>query len=410
MARKPTYEELEQRVNELEKGAIELKQAEEEKKELEAQLQQAQGLEAIGTLAGGVAHDLNNLFMAIQSNAFLILSDIGSTHPHYEFLTNIKDQVKNGARLTRQLLGYARKGRYYVEPINLNELVEKASDTISTTRKDISVHRELSEDLFGIEADWSQIEQVLLNLFLNAGDAMPGGGDLILKTTNVTDKDMQGKLYDPKPGSYVMLTVTDTGAGMDKKTSDRIFGTKEMGSIKGTGLGLASVYGIVKGHGGYIDVESEKGQGTTFTVYLPATEKKVEETVKPPEQIIKGTGIVLLVDDEDRIIDVGAKVLKKFGYTVLEARGGREAIEIYKEYGDLIDLVILDMIMPGMNGGEAYDRMKEINPKVKVLLSSGYSIDSGAKEILNRGCNGFIQKPFSMKKLSQAIREVLDKK
>jgi nitrogen-specific signal transduction histidine kinase/CheY-like chemotaxis protein len=408
MARKPTYEELEQRVKELEKGAIELTQAEEEKKELEAQR-----LEAIGTLAGGVAHDLNNLLMAIQSNAFLILSDIGSTHPHYQFLTNIKDQVKNGARLTRQLLGYARKGRYYVEPINLNELVEKASDTISTTRKDISVHRELSEDLFGIEADWSQIEQVLLNLFVNAGDAMPGGGDLILKTTNVTDKHMQGKLYDPRPGSYVMLTVTDTGAGMDKKTQERIFepffSTKEMGSIKGTGLGLASVYGIVKGHGGYIDVESEQGHGTTFTVYLPATEKKVEETLKPTEQIIKGTGIVLLVDDEDRIIDVGVKVLKKFGYTVLEARGGREAIEVYKEYGDLIDLVILDMIMPGIDGGEAYDRIKEINPKVKVLLSSGYSIDGGAKEILNRGCNGFIQKPFSMKELSQAIRNVLGK-
>jgi CheY-like chemotaxis protein len=183
-----------------------------------------------------------------------------------------------------------------------------------------------------------------------------------------------------------------------------------MGSSKGTGLGLASVYGVIEGHGGYIDVDSELGRGTTFAIYLPATEKKVEKTVTTAEQIIKGTETILLVDDEDRVLDVGTKVLKRLGYTVLEARDGKEAIEIYKENKDKIALVLLDMVMPRMGGGEAYDRMKEINPKVKVLLSSGYDLDSEAKEILARGCNAFIQKPFGMQELSQNIREILDKK
>ncbi len=389
----------------------ERKQAEEEKKKLEAQLQRAQKMEAIGTLAGGIAHDFNNLLMSIQGNASITLFDIDATHPHYENLKNIEKQVKRGATLTRQLLGYARKGKYEMQPVDLNRLVEEISETFGRTRKGITIHRDLAENLFAIEADEAQIEQVLLNMYVNAGDAMPGGGDLILKTMNVTHKDMKDELYDAKPGNYVLLEVTDTGPGIDKETVERIFDpfftTKEMG--RGTGLGLSSVYGIIKGHGGYIDVDSEIDRGTTFSIYLPATDKEAEETVKAAEQIIKGSGTVLLVDDEAMVLDVGVKMLKRLGYTVLEAKGGREAVEIYKANGNKIDLVILDMIMPNMGGGEAYDKMKEINPNVKVLLSSGYSVDSEAKEILTRGCDGFIQKPFTMKELSQSIREVTGK-
>ena len=388
------------------------KRVEKEKKDLEARLQQAHKMEAIGTLAGGIAHDFNNLLMAIGGNVSLMLFDMDSSHPFYRFLTSIQEDVTSGAELTGQILGYARKGRYDPKPINLNEWVAKVSDIIVTTRKDTSVHRTLAEDLFAIEADQVQIQQVLMNLFVNAADAMPGGGDLILKTANVTDKNLQEKIYVVKPGNYVRLTVSDTGKGMDKEILDRIFEpfytTKELG--RGTGLGLASAYGIIKGHGGYIDVESEKGRGTTFTVYLPATEKRVEKTVTTPAQIIKGTETVLLVDDEARIIEVGTKELIKLGYTVLEARDGREAVEVYRDNKDKIDLVILDIVMPHMGGGEAFDRMKEINPKVKVLLSSGYSIDSQAKEILKRGCDAFLQKPYSINELSQKIRGVLDKK
>ena len=399
-------------------GAVEValeiterKRAEEEKKKLAAQLQQAHKMEAIGTLAGGIAHDFNNLLMGIQGNASLMLMDMDSTHPHYEQLKKIEKQVKSATRLTSQLLGYARKGKYRVKSINLNQAVSETSNTFSRIRKDITIYRELAENLFSIEADQGQIEQVLLNLLINAGDAMPGGGDLILKTMNTTHEDMKGKLHDPKPGNYVLLKVTDTGTGMHEKTVkcvfDPFFTTKEMG--RGTGLGLASAYGIIKSHRGYIDVESQKGRGTTFTIYLPESKKSVEKTVESAKQIIKGTGTILFVDDEPMNLDIGVKLLKSLGYSVLEANGGRDAIEVYKSNKDKIDMVILDMIMPEMGGSEAYDRMKEINPDVKVLLSSGYSIDGQAKKILERGCDAFIQKPFTMKQLSQYIRQIMDK-
>ena len=389
----------------------ERKEAEEAKARLEIQLSHAQKMEAIGTLSGGIAHDFNNLLMGIQGNISLMLMDIDSTHPYYERLKNIEDQVQSGARLTSHLLGYARKGRYQTKPFNLNKLVKELSETFGRTRKEITIHQELATELFAVEGDQGQIEQVVLNLYVNAADAMPDGGDLILKTMNLTHKDIKGKLYDPKPGNYVLLMVADTGTGMDEKDIKRIFDpfftTKEMG--RGTGLGLASAYGIIKGHGGYIDVESEKGHGTTFRIYLPATEKKVETSVKTAEQIIVGTGTILLVDDEAMVLDVGVKVLERLGYTVLQAKGGREAVGVYEQNQDKIDMVILDMIMPDIGGGETYDKIKVINPNVKILLSSGYSIDGQAKEILARGCNGFIQKPFTMKELSQNMSKVLGK-
>ena len=388
------------------------KKAEEAKAKLEAQLRHAQKMEAIGTLAGGIAHDINNLLMGIQGNVSLVVMDMDSTHSHYERLKKIENQIQSGARLTSQLLGYARKGRYQVKPIKLNHLVSETSDTFGRTRKEITIHRELAEDLFAIEADQGQIEQVLLNLFVNAGDAMPGGGDLFLKTMNATHNDMKGRLYDPKPGNYVLLRVTDTGTGMDEKTMERIFDpfftTKEMG--RGTGLGLASAYGIIKNHGGYIDVDSIQGQGATFSIYLPASKRGVQKSVKIAERLIKGTGTVLLVDDEEIILEVGRELLEAIGYRVLAAKDGKEAVQVYEKNRDEIDIVLLDIVMPNMGGGEAYDRMKKINPDVKVLLLSGYSINGGAREILKRGCDGFIQKPFDMKQLSQSIRNILDKR
>ncbi len=340
-----------------------------------------------------------------------MVMDMDSTHPYHDRLKNIEKQVQSGARLTSHLLGYARKGRYEVKPLDLNKLVEETCETFGRTKREITIHQELAENLFAIEADQDQIEQVLLNLFVNAADAMHGGGNLILKTMNVTHNNMQGKLYDPKPGNYALLMVTDTGMGMDKEIMERIFDpfftTKEMG--RGTGLGLASTYGIIKGHDGYIDVESRERHGATFSVYLPASEKRIQKTVKAAEQFIKRTGTVLLVDDEEVILEVGQELLEAMGYRVLLARHGKKAIEVYKKHQDEIDLVLLDMVMPNMGGGETYDRMKEINPDIKVLLSSGFSIDGEATEILERGCNGFIQKPFTIKDLCGKIEKILEK-
>jgi PAS domain S-box-containing protein len=388
------------------------KRMEEEKQALEAQLQYAQKMESLGTLAGGLAHNFNNLLMAIIGNASVMLLDVDLNHPHYRNLKSIEKQVLNGSKLTRQLLGYAREGRYELKPINLNQLVKETADTFGTTRKEIIVHQEFAENLNRVEVDQGQIEQVLLNLYVNAADAMPGGGDLFIKTMNVTNKDMRGKPYAPKPGNYVLLTVRDTGSGMDKKTMDRIFDPffTTKGLAQGTGLGLASAYGIIKGHGGYIDVFSKKGKGATFEIYLPATKKAAEEEKELSGEFVEAQDTVLLVDDEEFVLDAGEQMLRRLGYEVLVANSGQEALALYEKNHAKIDMVLLDMVMPGMGGGETYDRMREIDPTVKVLLSSGYSIDGEATEILERGCDGFIQKPFDLGTLSQDVREILDKK
>jgi two-component system cell cycle sensor histidine kinase/response regulator CckA len=380
-----------------------------DRKRLELQLRQAQKMEAIGTLAGGIAHDFNNLLMGILGHVSLMLWDMEEGDAQYERLKGVESLVQSASRLTSQLLGYARKGKYELRVLDLNELVASTSETFGRTRKDVVIHRELFGGLRGVEVDRGQMEQVLFNLYVNAADAMVGGGQLRLKTGDVTDVQMRGRGYEVAAGEYVVLSVSDTGIGMDGGTMERIFDpfftTKEVGT--GTGLGLASVYGIVKGHGGYIDVESEVGEGTTFRLYLPATDKAVEGAMRSSEAPRGGSETILLVDDEDFVLEVGARLLEALGYEVFQARSGGEAVEIYGAHKGVIDLVVLDMVMPGMGGGETYDRLKEIDPQVKVILSSGYSIDGQAKQILQRGCQGFIQKPFGIKELSGKIREVL---
>lgn len=388
----------------------ERKQTEEEKHKLENQLQQASKMESIGTLAGGIAHDFNNILMGIQGNASLMLLKIESDHPNYEKIKNIEKYVQNGTELTKQLLGFARRGKYLIKATDLNEIIEKSSSLFARTKKEIRVHTELSEDLWSAEVDRGQIEQVLLNLYVNAWQAMSTGGDLYLQTENIILDRSYLKPYKVEPGRYVKISVSDTGVGIDKETQERIFEpfftTKEMG--RGTGLGLASVYGIIKSHGGYINVYSEKEKGTVFTIYLPASEKiALKEIESGPAAIIKGSGTILLIDDEEMILDVGIELLEELGYTVKSAMSGPEAIDVFKEERGKIDLIIMDMIMPGMGGGETFDRLKEIDPDIKVLLSSGYSINGQATKILRRGCDGFIQKPFNMNQLAEKVQRIL---
>ena len=390
----------------------ELHQAHQNKDRLEAQLQQAQRMESMGKLAGGIAHDFNNLLMAIQGRTSVMLMKKDSSHPDIEHLRGIEGHVESAADLTKQLLGFARGGKYEVKPTALNELIKKQNRMFGRTRKEVYIREKYEENLWAVEVDRGQMQQVLLNLYINAWQAMPGGGDLYLKTENVTLDENYVKPFSIEPGRYVKISVTDTGVGMDKVTRERIFDpfftTKGIG--KGTGLGLASVYGIIKNHGGFINVYSEKGEGSAFNIYLPVSSAEVTREKEPDKDILNGSEAILLVDDEEMITEVGEELLNALGYRVLTAKGGREAIEVYEKNRDGIDLVILDMIMPDMNGGDTFDRLREINGDINVILSSGYSINGQAQEILDRGCNGFIQKPFNMKQLSQKLREVLDDK
>jgi PAS domain S-box-containing protein len=383
-----------------------------QEKKLESQVFTAQKMEAVGTLASGIAHDFNNLLMGVQGYVSLLLLDPDGRAPNgqAENLKRIEELVRSGSALTAQLLAFARKGKYEAKPSDLNAILERTVDMFGRTKKEVNHHKRLARDLWPVEADRGQIEQVFLNLFVNAWQAMPGGGDLYLETRNVTLGADYLKPFFVKPGNYVKISVTDTGVGMDKQTQLRIFEpfftTKELG--RGTGLGLATVYGIIKNHGGHINVYSEKGRGTTFTVYLPASAKEVRDEKRAAPGVLWGKETILLVDDEETIIEVVAKALKMTGYNPLVARSGSEAVEKYRALAEKIDLVVLDLIMPGMGGGAAYDRLKEINPAVKVILSSGYSLDGEASRILEKGCRGFIQKPFGIHELSQKIREVLD--
>jgi signal transduction histidine kinase/CheY-like chemotaxis protein len=387
----------------------EIKTLQEEHAKIESQLHQARKMEAIGTLAGGIAHDFNNLLMGIQGYTSLMLMDMPPGSPNHDRLKSIEQVIERGAELTSKILGYARKGRFENRVMELNPLISETAETIGRTRKNMTLRLNLDKALYPIEADTSQIQQVLFNLFINASDAMPQGGVLAVSTANTTDSSIKSDLFTATPGRYVCLTVSDTGVGIDKNHIDRIFEpfftTKEMG--RGTGLGLASVYGIVKSHGGYIEVMSEKGQGALFTVYLPATDKspKHPDPSKTPTPSYKG--IVLLVDDEPMILQVGKLMLEKLGFSVFCASNGKAAVALYEKHANEVTLVILDMIMPGMSGGETYDTLAGMNKTVKTILSSGYSMDGQAREIMEKGCSGFIQKPFTLEQLSAKIKEVL---
>ncbi|HTZ38866.1 MAG TPA: PAS domain S-box protein [Syntrophales bacterium] len=380
-------------------------------RQLEAQFLQAQKMEAIGTLAGGIAHDFNNLLMGIQGHVSLMLMDVKDEHPHSAHLTGIENMIRSGATLTRQLLGFARGGKYEVKPTDLNDLLQKSSEMFGRTKKEIKITRREQESTWVVDADRGQIEQVFLNMYVNAWQAMPGGGELILSTENVILDELFVKPHRMQPGRYVKISITDTGIGMDEATRQRafepFFTTKGRG--RGTGLGLASAYGIVKNHGGTITLYSERGHGTTFNIYLPVSASATVADAPLERQVLKGTETILLVDDEDIVLDVSVEVLRTLGYRVLAARSGSEAIEIYRQKIEEIDMVILDMIMPEMGGGRVFDAMKGINASVKVLLASGYSLNGQASHILSRGCGGFIQKPFSIIDLSKKIREILGK-
>jgi signal transduction histidine kinase/CheY-like chemotaxis protein len=399
----------------------EQKKAVEDQKYLQLRLQlvESQKMEAIGTLAGGIAHDFNNILAGILGGLTLIDLDLGATDEKKASVQEMMGLVRRGSDLTRQLLGFARRGKYDIRRLDLARVVTKTSAMFGRTRKELTIRLDFPPGLRAVLMDRTQLEQVLLNLFVNAAHAMPGGGVLSVSAENqeaTKDATKDGTKEGTNPpadgagtGNFVKLVVRDTGTGMDAATQARIFEPffTTKGPGQGTGLGLASVYGIVKSHEGFITVKSAPGQGTAFSVYLPATDQPSNEDRTPAVVIERGAGTIMIVDDEPPVLDMLTRLLKKIGYQVLSASSGHAAVELVRQYGKAISLVILDMIMPEMSGSQTYDALREVRPDLKVLVSSGYSMEEQARDMLGRGCRGFIQKPFDIAALSSTLRALV---
>ncbi len=392
---------------------VEIGQDVTERIRLEGQLFQAQKMESIGTLAGGIAHDFNNLLTVIQGYSELLLAAADESAPEYADLQAIHLAATRGADLVQSILTFSRRIESQPRPIDLNEEVRHAGKLLNRTLpKMIDIQLDLADDLSLVYADPGQVEQVLLNLAINARDAMPNGGTFRIRTRNgALDEDYCAVSFDATPGDYVLLTVSDTGHGMERDVVDRIFepfySTKKPG--QGTGLGLAMVFGIVKGHGGHITCHSEIGVGTEFCIYLPVISQVVtEEETSQKEGPVSGTETLLLVDDEKLIRDLGTRLLTSVGYKILSAEHGKEALEIYQEIGSEIALVILDLIMPVMGGKECLDALLTINPEVKVLIASGIVAAAESRDLVQNKAKGFVSKPFEKGNLLKAVREILD--
>ncbi len=387
--------------------------ARQERKRLEMQVRLLQRFEAIGRLAGGIAHDFNNVIGAIMGWAEMGYAEAPPGSRFAERFQRIRDQAERAAGLTRQLLAFARRQLLQPRNVDLNKLVtESVSLLEKVIGEQIVVSIVLAQDLEPIWADPAQIEQVLMNLCLNARDAMPQGGELRIETATAEI----GEVDDPlrafaRPGRYALLSVSDTGTGMDTATLEHIFEpfftTKEFGG--GTGLGLATVYGIVKQHNGCVDVASEPTRGATFRVYLPVgtgpaqtREEKVEEGVK------RGTETILVAEDHEGLCEAAQEILGSFGYTVIVARNGEEAVRLFEDRHGSIDMVLLDVVMPAMSGPEVYSRMREIRPDVRVIFTTGYAAEATSLSPLIQEGVAILQKPYGPRVLGQKVRSVLD--
>jgi CheY-like chemotaxis protein len=383
-----------------------------ERKRLEKQFLASQKMESIGRLAGGVAHDFSNIMSAVLGYSEMAMMEVPDTHPAHEYLKIIQDAGEKAATLTRQLLAFSSKQMLQMKQVNLKNIIEDMSKMLDRIiGEDIVLGFKTNPEVKRVMADQGQVEQILMNLALNARDAMPGGGSLTIETDNVTIDE--GPNTEFKPGQYVMLAVSDTGEGITKELQEKIFEpfftTKKQG--KGTGLGLATVYGIVKQHKGHIFVYSEPDIGTTFKIYLPIeTDIKEEPPEKAYEGMPRGTETVLVVDDEPSIRRLIAFALRPLGYNVLEASTGKEALDISNATDENIDLLLTDIIMPGISGTELSDALRKQRPGIKTIFMSGYTGNTILEnEIMDTGTS-FIQKPLRPSMVTNRIREVLDQK
>jgi signal transduction histidine kinase/CheY-like chemotaxis protein len=382
-----------------------------EKKRLEERLIRAQKMEAVGTLAGGMAHDFNNLLTAILGYSEIILSMTREGDQFHRPATVIHDAAQRGADFGRKILSLTRKEKLETKAVNVNEIVNNSMELLQhSIPKKIEIVTGLADGLPLIKADPSQVQQVIINLAVNARDAMPEGGRLLIETSVVGSENGAANSLDGGAGGFIKLSVSDTGAGMDRATQGKIFDpfftTKETG--KGTGLGLYIVHSIVTNHGGYINLYSEPSQGTRFNIYMPVAREEVSEGAEPDHDL-RGSGTILVVDDEPDVRELFRDMLEPLGYTIMTAESGNDAIRIYREMKERISLVVLDMIMPKMGGNEVFQVLKTVNPEVRVILCSGYSRNGFGviEEILKQGALGFIQKPFSRRTIALSVKSAL---
>lgn len=384
--------------------------AEKRERQVSSQLQQAQKMEALGTLAGGLAHGFNNVLMAIQGNLSIIRINPPTNPDMLKHLERINQSTEKGGRLAKEILSFAKVGKYVVMPTDLNKILKSTSKMFLRSNTRLRIHEIYEKKLRQTQVDRVQIGQVLLSLYMNAAEAMPDGGEIYLQSENVYLDEMYIQPFAGAPGWYVKLSVTDAGQGLGEEAKRRIFEPffSPYRPIRYEGMGLAAAYGTVKSHNGIINVYSEEGHGTTFNIYLPVI-KKESPSVPVETHSNNGSETVLIVDDDPLTSQIGRDILERQGYRVMMAENGREAIEIYSDYHDQINLVLLDVIMPDLNGDQVFPELKKRNPNIVVIVASGYNVNRQITTMLNNGCVDFVQKPFQSQTLSNKVRMALDK-
>ncbi len=385
-----------------------------ERRQMETQRLHTQKLESLGILAGGVAHDFNNLLTGILGNASLVADSLHSSNPNRRVLGECIKAAEGAAQLTRQLLAYAGKGRFVTEPVNLSVLVREISSLIQTSiPRKVQIRLELTEDLPLIEADTGQIQQVIMNLVINGAEAIGDNVGLVVCTTSAQIVDeayirtLGIESPDLTPGRYVTLEVHDSGCGMDEPTMSRIFDPFFTTKFTGRGLGLAAVLGIVRGHKGTLKVYSSPGKGSTFKLLFPALETTASPSFEALQSALEGSGTVFIVDDEEMVRSTARNTLQRYGYQTIEAKDGREAVELFRQISGQVALVLLDLTMPYMNGEEVLRELKVIRPSVRVLLSSGFNEVEAVRRFTGKGLAGFLQKPYSSTALAQKVKSIL---
>lgn len=369
--------------------------------------------DAVEALAGGIAHDFNNLLAAIKGRASLMMNSVKPSDPLYRHIVEIISCIDKGSEIANQLLGFAKVDEYYTSSIDVNRLVRKVVENLDFKGKKIVLDVDLDPKPLIVEADPDKIIQVFMSIVDNALQAMPKGGKLIVVTESAAILNGSADTFGLSNGFFVKITITDTGIGMEKDVLEKVFSPFYSADHKHypdkKGLGLTFAREIIQNHSGVIDVWSSPDMGSSFSIILPL--KETTDNIDIPaadEKLVMGNESVLLIDDEERILTVGREICKALGYSVITASSGKEALRIYKQKKDKINLVILDMIMPEMNGLETFLKLKKLNPDIKALLSTGYSIDEKAQEMLRQGCKGYILKPYSVIDFSHKLREVLE--